>query len=570
MSTVKISELALISQLDANTANSLFMGVDLPSGVTGKFTAHTLAQGLYSNEILNVGNNAIVYDNVIAQFSGNSGTFLQINNQNFDSDGSTDYVASTNDSDNTNNYIDMGINGSTFSDPVYSSMKPYDGYVYSHGPAHTEHRGNLVIGTASTEANIIFIAGGTTSSNIVGRISKNVFDFLKNVRVTGTIAPSGGIVFGDGSTQTTSSEGTVGYANAAFVQANAAFIKANTHAAAANSGALYANGAFLQANAAFNKANNAFANATGTFAGDLTILGNTSTQVVNTGNLTVVGIATVSGNTNLSGILNVVGAVNMNATLVLANSNFTATESAVTISASPSVATPSNDGYMLHISGKEGIPTRIVSDAYGTGAYSVYASRSARGNIANPTAVQSGDVMGRFSSNGYGTSKFQTLGTGRIDFVAAENYTDSTTGSQIKFWNCPIGSNTLTNILTLNGDAAVFTGYVEPQKGFVYTPRVPAGNQTAITINYAIDSMIKANLVADLTVSHSNFVMGKVVEMWLTNTGGLGRTVTHGISATNSTTNSTTFTIAGTSSAHLKFFSIDGDLANTFVSVVYS
>jgi hypothetical protein len=64
--------------------------------------------------------------------------------------------------------------------------------------------------------------------------------------------------------------------------------------------------------------------------------------------------------------------------------------------------------------------------------------------------------------------------------------------------------------------------------------------------------------------------MGKVVEMWLTNTGGLGRTVTHGISATNSTTNSTTFTIAGTSSAHLKFFSIDGDLANTFVSVVYS
>jgi hypothetical protein len=122
----------------------------------------------------------------------------------------------------------------------------------------------------------------------------------------------------------------------------------------------------------------------------------------------------------------------------------------------------------------------------------------------------------------------------------------------------------------LNGDAAVFTGYVEPQKGFVYTPRVPAGNQTAITINYATDSMIKANLVADLTVSHSNFVIGKVVEMWLTNTGGLGRTVAHGILATNSTTNSTTFTIAGTSSAHLKFFSIDGDLANTFVSVVYS
>jgi hypothetical protein len=77
-------------------------------------------------------------------------------------------------------------------------------------------------------------------------------------------------------------------------------------------------------------------------------------------------------------------------------------------------------------------------------------------------------------------------------------------------------------------------------------------------------------LVADLTVSHSNFITGKVVEMWLVNTGGAARTITHGISALNSTTNSTTFTIAGTSSAYLKFFSIDGDLANTFVSVVYA
>ena len=57
MSTVKISELALISQLNANTSNTLFVAVDVPTGVTGKFTGHTLAQGLYSNEVLNVGVN---------------------------------------------------------------------------------------------------------------------------------------------------------------------------------------------------------------------------------------------------------------------------------------------------------------------------------------------------------------------------------------------------------------------------------------------------------------------------------------------------------------------------------
>jgi hypothetical protein len=313
--------------------------------------------------------------------------------------------------------------------------------------------------------------------------------------------------------------------------------------------------------AAYNKANNALANSSGIFDGNLTITGNTSAQSVNTTNLLVDGTA------NVTGTLGVYGIITGSAQVVFQNTQFSATESALTISASPTTALPSNDGYMLHISGKNGVPTRIVSDAYGTGAYSVYASRSARGTINSPSALQSGDIMGRFSANGYGTTKWQQFGTGRIDFVAAENFTDANTGSQIKFWNCPIGSNTLTNILTLNGDSANFTGVVKPEKGFIYTPRVPAGNQTAITINYATDSMVKANLVADLTVSHSNFVAGKVVELWLVNTGGTNRTVTHGISALNSTTNSTTFTILATSAAHLRYFSIDGDHANTYVSV---
>jgi hypothetical protein len=354
------------------------------------------------------------------------------------------------------------------------------------------------------------------------------------------------------------------YANGAFVQANAAFIKANTPPAIANSAALYANGAFVQANAAFTKANNALANATGTFAGDLTITGNTFAQAMNTTNLQVVGTA------NVSGTLSVLGDVTMNARVFISNAISTSTQAAVTISATSNTSLPSNDGYMLHISGKPDVPTRIITDAYGTGAYTLIAGRTARGNVDYPSAIQSGDILARWSGNGYGTTKYQTLGVSRIDLVGAENFTDANTGSQIKFWNCAVGSNTLVNILTLNGDSADFSGVVRPEKGFIYTPRLPAGNQTAITVNYITDSMIKATLAADLTVSHSNFVTGKVVEMWLVNTGGISRTITHGLTATNSTLNSTTFTIAGTSSAYLKFFSIDGDLANTFVSVVFS
>jgi hypothetical protein len=74
-------------------------------------------------------------------------------------------------------------------------------------------------------------------------------------------------------------------------------------------------------------------------------------------------------------------------------------------------------------------------------------------------------------------------------------------------------------------------------------------------------------LTNDLTFTLTNFVYGKVVEVWLTNTSGSTRTVTHGCTATNSSENSSTFTMASTSSAYLKYFSIDGDLANTFVAV---
>jgi hypothetical protein len=423
-------------------------------------------------------------------------------------------------------------NNITFSDGTIQVTSPLATSVYANAAfsqaniAYTHaSSAELYANGAFIESNAAFLQANTATSDAAGASLYANAAFL--VANTPTHVANSAALYANGSFR---------QANASFLHANSAFLVANTPTHVANSAALYANGSFRQANAAFVTANNALPNTTGTFAGTLNIAEN----------LTV------------------------NGTLVLANSNFNATEAAVTISASPSVAEPVNDGYMLHISGKNGIPTRIVSDAYGTGAYSVYASRSARGNIAEPTAVQSGDIMGRFSANGYGTTKWQQFGTGRIDFVAAENYTDANTGSQIKFWNCGIGSNTLTNILTLNGDSATFTGAVNPQKGFIYNTRLPVGNQTSIAIDYAADSMIKANCVADLTFTHSNFTAGKAVEVWLVNASGSTRTITHGLSALNSTTNSTTFTMSSTSCAHIRFFSIDGDLANTFVKISHA
>jgi len=123
-----------------------------------------------------------------------------------------------------------------------------------------------------------------------------------------------------------------------------------------------------------------------------------------------------------------------------------------------------------------------------------------------------------------------------------------------------VGSN---NNLTI-------TGNTFPQKGFIYTPRILQGAQTAITINFATDSVIRATFAATVTNTLSNYVAGKVVEMWLTNTAGSTQSLTHGCLANNSTTGTASTNVSSGHTVYLKYFSIAGDLANTFVSVVKS
>ena len=176
----------------------------------------------------------------------------------------------------------------------------------------------------------------------------------------------------------------------------------------------------------------------------------------------------------------------------------------------------------------------------------------------------------RMAGNGWGTTGFAPLGVARIDIVATENYSDTNRGSKIVFYNVPNGSNTVNEIASFNADHVDFTGVVSPSKGFIYTPRILTGAQTAITIDFATDSMIRATYSSTLTMSFSNYTAGKVVEVWLTNTAGTGQSINLGIQANNSTTGSATLSVASQRSAKLQYFSIDGDLSNTFCAITYA
>jgi hypothetical protein len=584
MSTVKISQLPNIpGGLNANTSNSLFLGVDIPTGITGKFTATQLADRLYANNILNVGDNPIVLPDVVAQFAGDSEAYLQVNLLNSVANGSADYVATADVGTDTTHYIDLGINNSNY------GTSALDGYLVVAGDGTGDPGGNLMLGSITSGKQIEFIIGGFEQANVVARmIDDTGFRLVKKP-----------IIFADGTSQNTAAA-SASFSQEAFATANvaaantvaintlatAAYGRANT--ASGNTVALQAQMSTTNTNiasvntfaqAAFSKANNALANTSGTFAGDLTVTGNvtvlgttSSTGPITTGNLIVSGTSTLTGNVSMIANTYMTGAVTVNSTMVLANSNFSATEAAFRITAAGSSQIPTQSGTMMQITGKANTPTRILVDSFGTSnaAYSIIAGRSARGTVNAPTPTQNNDILLRIAGNSYGTTGYAPFGAARIDFVATENQTDTARGSRILFYNTPNGSNVVNQIASFNADSVYFTGTVAPQKGFIYTPTMLQGAQTAFTIDFSTTSLIKAELVADLTITLSNYVYGKVVEVWLTNTSGNQRTVTHGCTALNSTINSTTFNMSATSSAYLRYFSIDGDQANTFVSVQHA
>jgi hypothetical protein len=555
MSTVKISELPSINQINANTSNTLFAGVDIPTSATFKMTAHTLAQGLYSNEILNVGTNQQNLPNTVAQFSLSGGSYIQTNLVNTNDGGSADIVVTANTNSggtDSTNFIDMGYAnknyqpGSEFNN-IGTAIYPLDGYLYVQGTA-SSIGGNLIIGTTTSGTNLRFIVGGGTAQNIVAKMTSTGLTMN-----TGTT-----ITFADGSVQSVAAN-PANYSQAAFAQANVTVgvdtsqnsrmtiiegtntsqnarmtiiegtdVTQNTNISATNG----------KMESAYNKANNSLANTTGIFSGHLTITGNLLTQ----------------------------GTVSLN------NSSFSTNSSFVKITASNNFTTvaPSNTNYMLQITGKANSVTRVVLDSFGQNTYPVIIGRMGRGSADLPIATQNNDVMMRIVGNGYTGTQFPASSPTKIDFVAAENITDLARGTQIQFWNTPTGSNTIQKVATFNADSATFTGILNPTKGFIYTPLVYPSVQTAITIDFANNSMVRAQTSTGLVVSMSNYTVGKMVELWITNLAGTNQTYTTGVSAINSTLNATTYNIPGTSTICARYFCVDGTLANTLVSVVHA
>lgn len=102
---------------------------------------------------------------------------LNIKNKNDGVYASSDFVATADIGQEGANYIDMGINNSNYASPEFDIVGALDGYVVIDG-------GDLAVGTASTDKDIVFFTGGTLQENKRATISDS------GMIVEGTISAS--------------------------------------------------------------------------------------------------------------------------------------------------------------------------------------------------------------------------------------------------------------------------------------------------------------------------------------------------------------------------------------------
>jgi hypothetical protein len=258
MATIKITELSART-LTSDTANTIFVGVDLETGITGKYTAKNMADNLYANNSLNVGNNFTLLSKPI--------TFADGTTQN------TSFVV-------TGTYANAAfLNANS----AYNSQNTTGSYANS----------------AYTQANTANTNAATADSKAVstGSYANSAFSAANSADSKAVTAGSyANSAFSAANTADSKAVTAGSYANSAFSAANTADSKAVTAGSyansafdVANSAALYANGSFIQANAAYTRANNSLdANTGGTVTGNVTVtaftnLGNVSNVIITGG-----------------------------------------------------------------------------------------------------------------------------------------------------------------------------------------------------------------------------------------------------------------------------------------------
>jgi hypothetical protein len=130
-------------------------------------------------------------------FAGTQNNYLQmqLQNQNSGTAASGDYVATANNGSDTQFFIDMGINGSGYSQATpFNASYARDGYLYVTGDGTGVGGGNLMLATMASSNKIFLNVGGQDTVNIIANIN------VGGITVQGNIIPTASNVYTLGST----------------------------------------------------------------------------------------------------------------------------------------------------------------------------------------------------------------------------------------------------------------------------------------------------------------------------------------------------------------------------------
>jgi len=102
----------------------------------------------------------------------------------------------------------------------------------------------------------------------------------------------------------------------------------------------------------------------------------------------------------------------------------------------------------------------LTLKAYGIGHQPVLYGRTARGTMVAPQTTAAGDTLLRMVTDGYGATQFAR--SGEIQFLAAENFTNTAGGSHIAFLTSVIGSVSPNEKLRITANGNVGIGTTAP------------------------------------------------------------------------------------------------------------
>ena len=385
---------------------------------------------------------------LIAQFTGNVASYVQVNAENIHPEGSADYVATADVGDDENFYINLGIHNSNITE---GQIFPLDGYLLAQGNTG-QLGGNLIIATTSSTTGLKtkFFTGGVEQENLVAEFGSNEILFVPEINSNTTNRISL-------------------HSNSSYLHANAAFAYANTLSSGsidlvarntANTAYDAANGATVLAQAAFDKANNA----TDTWVRDAA---NSASSYANS--------AFVKANTN-SNTINTVSSV---ATSAYNQANTATTNSATADQKAVSAGVYANSAY---VQANTASTTATSAGSYANGAFTKANTATTNAATADQKAVTSGV---------YANAAFGVANTATTTATSAGSYANSAFTK----------ANTAANNAATADQRAVTSGvyansaYVQANTA---TTNAATADQKAVTSGlYANNAYIQANTNAN-------------------------------------------------------------------------